>query len=446
MSRTVTVVVATHNGRKFLRACLEALLATELPAGWELQPIVVDNGSSDGSGEFMRLEYPHVQLLEFDKGLGFAGANNAARKVARGEVVVFLNNDTRVTPGWLQRPLEILAADPRVAVVGSRLLFMHRFRQCTVLGPPGTRLAVAGQVFATELDNKVRFGPECSPPGETRLGGMRWVPTGGSLYVPDPIPGLDPVPRRPPVLSFLQYEGTLDGVDVSCGGVPLRLSRTYPQARAVPEVLPRVELIQAAGGTLTPGGDGGDFAAGEVAEGRHGEETVVPTICGAAYIARRAALDAVGWFPTDYVVYYEDTHLSLALRAKGQLLVYCPSSVVYHYHTGTNREHSPFFIENVARSRLTFAAHFIPPKTLARRLVDQSIWSAREVMAAGNVSLPTAWTRAPGLRGMVKSLPAVARATTRRIVRGEFGEGRSILRRLSTERQPYRLSVARGHS
>ena len=122
----VSVVIPTRDGRRFLERCLPALGRSRLPPGVELEAVVVDNGSTDGTADLLR-QFPFVKPLVFREPLGFARANNAARAVAGGEVVAFLNNDTEVDPAWLLRPLEILRGDARVAAVGSKLLFMHRF-------------------------------------------------------------------------------------------------------------------------------------------------------------------------------------------------------------------------------------------------------------------------------------------------------------------------------
>ena len=82
--KTVTVIVATHQGRRFLRRCLTALAKSRLPEGWQLQSIVVDNWSSDGTEAFLKTYFPAVERIIFEGALGFAGANNAARPSSRG--------------------------------------------------------------------------------------------------------------------------------------------------------------------------------------------------------------------------------------------------------------------------------------------------------------------------------------------------------------------------
>lgn len=102
MSPLVSIIVLTYNNWEFTEECLDSLeLNTNYP-NWEL--IVVDNASADGTPEFLR-EYAasreHVSLILNDENLGFAAGNNVGLKLAKGEYQILLNNDTYVTPGWL---------------------------------------------------------------------------------------------------------------------------------------------------------------------------------------------------------------------------------------------------------------------------------------------------------------------------------------------------------
>jgi GT2 family glycosyltransferase len=115
----VSIVMVTFDGLVFSRLCLESLLATTSPVGYEV--VVVDNGSSDGTSEYLveleRLD-PRVHVRRNRRNAGFAAATNAGVALARGKVVVFLNNDTIVPVGSLERIVNHLA-DPRVGLLGA---------------------------------------------------------------------------------------------------------------------------------------------------------------------------------------------------------------------------------------------------------------------------------------------------------------------------------------
>jgi len=111
----VTVVTVNWNGKSHLSTLLPPLLALE-PG----EVVVVDNGSTDGSQEFLRRRYPQVRLLENGVNRGFAQPCNVGAETAQGSCVAFINNDMRPEPDWLAAALEKL--DARTPCVASRIL------------------------------------------------------------------------------------------------------------------------------------------------------------------------------------------------------------------------------------------------------------------------------------------------------------------------------------
>jgi GT2 family glycosyltransferase/glycosyltransferase involved in cell wall biosynthesis len=98
----ISVIVLTHNGLAFTKACLQSLERHSDYPDWEL--VIVDNASSDGTPQFLQAyaaSHKHVRLVLNRDNVGFAAGNNAGARVARGQYLVFLNNDTYVTAGWL---------------------------------------------------------------------------------------------------------------------------------------------------------------------------------------------------------------------------------------------------------------------------------------------------------------------------------------------------------
>jgi GT2 family glycosyltransferase len=115
----VSVIVLVWNGEKFLDACLSALLAQDYSP---FEVIVVDNASSDNSVKIVQGYEPRVRLIRNDYNLGFAGGNNVGLKVANGDIVVLLNQDTVVQPGWLRAIVETFD-DPTIGIVGCKALY-----------------------------------------------------------------------------------------------------------------------------------------------------------------------------------------------------------------------------------------------------------------------------------------------------------------------------------
>lgn len=113
----VSIVIPVYNQWPFTQSCLASIARhTPEPHG----VIVVDNGSADGTPERLAREFPGVHLLRLGENRGFAAACNRGAALARGEFLLFLNNDTLVTPGWLVNLKRCLASLPLAGLAGPR--------------------------------------------------------------------------------------------------------------------------------------------------------------------------------------------------------------------------------------------------------------------------------------------------------------------------------------
>jgi GT2 family glycosyltransferase/glycosyltransferase involved in cell wall biosynthesis/tetratricopeptide (TPR) repeat protein len=120
----VSIIIPTFNKLELTQQCLRALQANTPAPRHEI--IVVDNGSTDGTVEFLRVEEAAGRLravLNPQNG-GFARACNQGVKVARTGLLLFLNNDTQVTPGWLEALAETLRR-PQTGIAGAKLLYAN---------------------------------------------------------------------------------------------------------------------------------------------------------------------------------------------------------------------------------------------------------------------------------------------------------------------------------
>ena len=119
--RGASIVIPNWNGRDLLEKYLPAVVAAA--SGNEAhEVIVVDNGSADGSAEFVRERFPSVRLIALQENLGFGGGSNTGVKAARNPIVVLLNSDMRVEPDFLA-PLVEDFADERVFAVSCQIFF-----------------------------------------------------------------------------------------------------------------------------------------------------------------------------------------------------------------------------------------------------------------------------------------------------------------------------------
>lgn len=121
----ISAVVVNHNGGVELRRCLESLG----PARAELEVLLVDNASTDGSPAVVREAFPWVRVLAQGENLGFGAANNLAAATAVGEFLLFLNADAWLEAGALGRLADRLGSDDRLALAAPRLLYPDGSRQ-----------------------------------------------------------------------------------------------------------------------------------------------------------------------------------------------------------------------------------------------------------------------------------------------------------------------------
>ncbi len=114
-----SVIILVWNGMAYLEACLNAVLAQDYP---DFEVIVVDNASTDGSADFVAARYPQVRLIRNARNLGFAAGNNVGLRAATGDILVLLNQDTEVRPGWLAA-LAAATQTPRVGIAGGKAYY-----------------------------------------------------------------------------------------------------------------------------------------------------------------------------------------------------------------------------------------------------------------------------------------------------------------------------------
>lgn len=245
MAKRVAVIIVNWNGRHHLEGCLAALLAQTVT---DFDAIVVDNGSTDGSVEWVETHFPQVRLIRNEHNVGFAVGNNQAIRSTGAEFIVTLNNDTRVAPGWLAALVEAAESDPTVGMVASKMIFAGR-------------------------------------PDTINSAGIALDPTG---------------------IAWDRLGGTPDDP---------------------------------------------------------GEKTPIEVFgpCAGAALYRRTMLDQIGLFDEDFFAYLEDVDLAWRARLAGWRCLYAPASRVYHAHSATSIEGSPFKSRLLGRNKVwLFAKNYGP--------------------------------------------------------------------------------------
>ena len=132
------MVIVNWNGKHLLADCLSSL---QIQRFRDFETILVDNGSTDGSIEWVRAEYPDVQLVPLPENRGFCGGNNAGIRLARGDYVVLLNNDTEVDADWLGALVRHIQSDASIGACDSKILYFDRRE---IIWSAGAALTIAG--------------------------------------------------------------------------------------------------------------------------------------------------------------------------------------------------------------------------------------------------------------------------------------------------------------
>jgi O-antigen biosynthesis protein len=182
----VSIVIPNWNGRDLLERYLPSVVAAIRPhPGSEV--VVVDNASSDGSAEFVRSRFPEVRLLELPENRGFGGGSNAGVAAAASDIVVLLNSDMRVDPGFVAPLLEGFA-DPLVFAVSCQIFFSDPARRREETGLTQGRWENGQLRVRHRVDDAVEDLFPCFYPGggSSAIDRRKFLELGGfdELYTP----------------------------------------------------------------------------------------------------------------------------------------------------------------------------------------------------------------------------------------------------------------------
>jgi GT2 family glycosyltransferase len=116
---TIAVVILSWNGVSLFNRFLPSVLANSREEGVSIY--VADNGSTDGSIDFLRTNFPEVRLILLDHNYGFAGGYNRALQHIQADFYILLNSDVEVTPGWILPCIVRLQTEPETAAVQPKI-------------------------------------------------------------------------------------------------------------------------------------------------------------------------------------------------------------------------------------------------------------------------------------------------------------------------------------
>jgi GT2 family glycosyltransferase len=115
----VSAIVVNWNGKEYLEDCLQSLHAQTFS---DFEFILVDNGSTDGSIEYVQQNFPGwVRVLRNVRNEGFSGGNNRGIRAVSGKYIVLLNNDAQADPRWLEELVRVAEENPRAGMLACKI-------------------------------------------------------------------------------------------------------------------------------------------------------------------------------------------------------------------------------------------------------------------------------------------------------------------------------------
>ena len=138
--REVSIVIPNFNGKHFLKDCLESVFAQNIQ---DQEVIVVDNGSTDGSLEYLDT-FPLVRVIALDKNYGFCHAVNVGIQAAESDYVILLNNDTEVDRNFAKELLAAIQSDEKIFSCSSKMV---QFQNRNLMDDAGDYYCALGWAF-----------------------------------------------------------------------------------------------------------------------------------------------------------------------------------------------------------------------------------------------------------------------------------------------------------
>ncbi len=370
MVKPVRLVVLNYNGGDDTVRAVDALHRLEWPTD-ELEVVVVDNASTDGSVERIRHLYPSVRTIRLPTNDGFPANNLALRHLTGVRYVGLVNNDAFVAPDFLAPLVDALDADPGLGAASPLMVFERQFVDTELT----TTAALVGRGDPRALGVKISGlridGVDVWRHAQIPVGGFGAETSSSERYewTSDRAVLRVPVARHAEVPSSVEVCLSAVGpkqVTVRSGTAETTLRVTDDAAWFTVGLAGEpYDVVNNAGSLVFASGYGADRGFGDprsVWEGREGDE--VFAWCGGAVVLRPEYLADVGLFDERFFLYYEDTDLSWRGQGRGWRYRFVPDSVVFHLHAATSVEGSARFSYFTERNRLLMVSKNAPCSTV----------------------------------------------------------------------------------
>ncbi len=341
----VSIIIVNYNGKRYIDKLFESLERL-VHDGFSYEVIFVDNNSSDDSVEYLRGRSYKLDLniVCSDENRGFAGGNNYGVARADGRYVVFLNNDTQVNSRWLKELYSFIENND-CGMVNSKLLFFYDFIKLEFKTKDkiviNRQLNINGQNY--NVDSKFCKNVICEENSLTCFGHSE-ISVPLLMGTTDYEIGIqaEAMKNEDKIVCC-----NMEGFNGTSDDLRLSISRTHI-------VDNKYSLIQNAGSGIDNKCNGYDIGFGCADGPQYDKPYEINNGCGAAIIMKKQDFLDCGGFDDRFFMYYEDTDLSYRLKSMGKKIMYCPTAIVRHIHTGSSTEWSDFFLYHVYRNKLLF--------------------------------------------------------------------------------------------
>jgi GT2 family glycosyltransferase len=161
--KKVTAIIVNWNDKDVIVECIQSLLKQDRN---EIEIIISDNGSEDGSIEYLRRSFPSIKIIENGKNLGFGSAINKGLVAAKGDYIIFLNSDLKLNPKCVGELVKLLESDSNIGGAIPKILHID---QQNIINSLGVLINFTGIAYPNLLGQK---DPDWIEPFESACGGI----------------------------------------------------------------------------------------------------------------------------------------------------------------------------------------------------------------------------------------------------------------------------------
>lgn len=121
----ISIIIPNYNGKRYLRTCIDSIYSIIKVLDEQIEFIIIDNASTDSTYEWIAQQYPSIFFKQLEYNYGFSRAVNEGIRLAQGEYILLLNNDTEIQAGFLEALLGVIQTDKSIFAVCSQMIQYH---------------------------------------------------------------------------------------------------------------------------------------------------------------------------------------------------------------------------------------------------------------------------------------------------------------------------------